>query len=141
MKKTIVSLVVVLIVGLIHLGEDSLAVTQESEDKELRTLLESRRDVLKAVLQNQLALLHQGDAESPAYADMVIEVMNVDLELARTKDERIAIIEASLAMLVDREKYQEAKVNAALGSSSSLFIAQADRLKVEIELHKARKAP
>ena len=141
MKRTILCLVSVLIVGLIHFGEDSLAVTQESEDKELRALLTSRRDALKTVLQNHLAMMEQDYAESPMYADFIVEMMHVDLELARTKDERIAIIEASLAMLVDREKHKEAMVDAALESPSLLFIAKADRLKVEIELHKARKAP
>ena len=130
-----------LIVGLIHFGEDSLAVTQESEDKELRVLLTSRRDALKAVLQNRFTRFQQGTEEFGVYADIIIETMKVDLELARTKEERIAVIESFLAMLVDREKRLEAMANAQLAGSSSLFIARADRLKVEIELHKARKAP
>ena len=141
MKRTILSLVLALIVGLIHFGEDSLAVTQESEDKELRVLLTSRRDALKAVLQNRFTRFQQGTEEFGVYADIIIETMKVDLELARTKEERIAVIESFLAMLVDREKRLEAMANAQLAGSSSLFIARADRLKVEIELHKARKAP
>ncbi len=141
MKRTILFLVLVMIVGLIHFGEDSLAVTQESEDKELRVLLTSRRDALKAILQNRFTRFQQGTEEFVMYADIVIEMMKVDLELARTKEERIAVIEASLEMLVDREKRLEAMVDAALESSSLLLIAKADRLKVEIELHKARKAP
>ena len=50
MKRTILSLVLVLIVGLIHFSEDSLAVTQESEEKELWSFLESRRDALRAIV-------------------------------------------------------------------------------------------
>lgn len=140
MKRTILSLVLVLIAGLMHVGKDSFAVTQESEDKELRALLESRRDALRTVLQNHLAMMEQDYAEPPMYADLIVEIMHVDLELARTKEERIAIIEEPFAMLVKREKDQKDRVDAALESESSLFIARADRLKVEIELHKARKA-
>ena len=141
MKRTILSLVLVLIVGLMHFGEDSLAVTQESEDKELRALLTSRRDALTAIVVNQHARFQTGQQKFSAYADMVIEMMNVDLELARTKKERIAIIEASLATLVDGEKSLEAKFKIGLSDSPEVLIAKAARLKVEIELYKARKAP
>ena len=141
MKRTILSLILVLIVGLIRFGEGSLAVTQESEDKELRALLESRRDALRAVVLNQHDGIQTGRGESPQYDEMMIEVMNVELELARTKEERIAIIEATLAGFIKREEIQEAKFNAGVGGASVILITKATRLKVEIELHKARKAP
>lgn len=141
MKRTILSLVLVMIVGLIRFGEGSLAVTQESEDKELRALLESRRDALRSVVADQHTRLQIGTAELPVYDEMIIEVMNVELELARTKEERIAIIEATLAGFIKREEYHEAKFNAGVGGTSVILITKATRLKVEIELHKARKAP
>jgi hypothetical protein len=140
MKRTILCLVSVLIVGLIHFSEDSLAVTQESEDKELRALLTSRRDALRAIVLNQHARIQTGTEDLREYDEMVIEAMNVELELARTKEERIAIIEAILAGFVKREEYQEAKLNAGVGGTSVMLITKATRLKVEIELHKARKA-
>ena len=134
-----------LIVGLIHFGEDSLAVTQDPEDKELRALLTSRRDALhdalKAVLANQGVRFPQGSGESSEHADLIMELMNVDLELSRTKEERIAITEAILALIIKREEYQEAQIRAGLDRTSAMLITKANRLKVEIELHKARKAP
>ena len=141
MKRTILSLVLVMIAGLIRFGEGSLAVTQESEDKELRSLLESRRDAIRSVVAEQQERLQTGKGELPVYNDMIIEAMNVELELSRTKEERIAIIEATLSGFIKREEYQEAKFNAGAGGSSAMLITKAARLKVEIELHKARKAP
>lgn len=141
MKTTVVVLVLVSIIGLFDCSHPSMAVTQESEDKELRGLLMARRNALKAVLADRVKLFQQGTEDSPAYADLIIELMNVDLELAKTKNERIAIVESSLEMFVEREKLQEAKVKANLSSSALLSIAKADRLKLEIELYKARKAP
>ena len=141
MKRTVLSLVLVMIVGLIRFGEGSLAVTQESEDKELRALLESRRDAIRLVVADQHARLQTGKGESPMYNEMIIEAMNVELELARTKEERIAVIEATLAGFIKREANQEAKFNAGVGGTSVIMITKATRLKVEIELHKARKAP
>ena len=52
MRRTTLSLVLLLIVGLIPFGQGSLAVTQESEDKELRALLKSRREALKVIVAN-----------------------------------------------------------------------------------------
>lgn len=141
MKTTVVVLVLASIIGLFDCSHPSMAVSEESEDKELRGLLMARRDALKAVLADRVKLLQRGTEDSPAYADLIIELMNVDLELAKTKNERIAIVESSLEMFVEREKLQEAKVKASLSSSASLSIAKADRLKLEIELYKARKAP
>jgi hypothetical protein len=136
-----VVLVIASVVGLVDCSHSSMAVTQESEDKELRALLTARREALKSVMADHVARFQQGTEDSPANADLVMELMHVDLELARTKNDRIAIIESSLETLVEREKFVEAKVKASLSSSTSLSMAKADRLKLEIELHKARKAP
>jgi hypothetical protein len=141
MRRTTLSLVLLLIVGLIPFGQGSLAVTQESEDKELRALLKSRREALKVIVANQHTRLHLGREGFSAYADLIIEMMHVDVELARSKQERIAVIEASLGILVDAEDRLEAQFKNGLSDSSEVLIAKADRLKVEIELHKAQKAP
>ena len=50
MKTAILSLVLASIAGLMYCGDESLAGTQEPEDKELRVLLEARRNTLKEVV-------------------------------------------------------------------------------------------
>ena len=141
MKTTMVVLLLASISGLVYCSHLGMADTQKPEDKELRALLTARRDALKAVMADHVARFQQDTEDSPANAALIMELMHVDLELARTKSERLAIIEASLEILVERETFQEAKVKASLSSSTSLSMAKADRLKLEIELHKARKAP
>ena len=60
---------------------------------------------------------------------------------AQVKKIDYAKLKTEIRSLYRAEKHKEAMVDAALESPSLLFIAKADRLKVEIELHKARKAP
>ena len=117
----------------------SSAVTQEPEDKELRALLESRRDALKSVLKTQRERGRQGSEGSLGIAGIVSDLMDVELELARTKEERIAIIEASLAMHVQIEQDRESAVKARVVSRSDFLVFKADGLKIEIELYKAKK--
>jgi hypothetical protein len=100
MKTTILSLVLASIAGFMHCSNESLAVTQEPEDKELRALLEARRDTLK-----QLVTLSQARINSEAGRDPSLllhlseyqqELQLAELDVAQSKAERIGIIEKTL---------------------------------------------
>ena len=139
MKTTILSLVLASIAGLMYCGDESLAVTQEPEDKELRALQESRRDTLKEVV----AILDQAHQSGTIKVDEVLKansaLLEAELELATSQQERIAIFEKMLEAQTEIESSWSGKVNTGQARMTDLLTATAARIKTEIDLYKAKK--
>jgi hypothetical protein len=141
MKTTRWFLVLALIVGFQCYSDDGLAVTQKEEDKELRALLEAHRDTLKKVLEIERLRYLQGSRDFGGTRGLSRELVEIEIELARTQDERIKILEASLEACAAVEQMSEARLQTGTLTADALLLAKGDRLRAEIALHKARKAP
>ena len=96
MKTTILSLVLVSIAGLMYFSDESLAVTQEPEDKELQTLMETRRDTLKEVVRLADVRSQTGTITANELLMAQTALLEAELELAKSQQERIAILEKML---------------------------------------------
>jgi len=62
------------------------------------------------------------------------QLADVELELAKNKDERIAVCQKQVELCRDVEKICQAKYEAGQVSNADLFEARAERLKAEIRL-------
>ena len=139
MKTTILSLVLASIAGLMYFSDESLAVTQESEDKELRALLETRRDTLKQLVTLTQARMNSEVARDPSHllhlSEYMQELQLAELDLARSKAERIALIEEML----NNQKAIEKQLKQRSEPSDVVLLTTAARMKTEIDLYKAKK--
>ena len=112
-------------------------------DATLRALQEGRIAVLKQCVEMLQFARDSGrrfDADDDAMASVQLQLCEAQLELATTKDERISILEKSLAFWTRIE--QEAERSAAVGTAliEQKLLATADRMKAEIALHCAKVA-
>jgi hypothetical protein len=139
MKIMILSVVLASIAGLMYCSAESQAVVQESEDKELRSLLEARRDTLKQLVLVAEAAINAETIRDPErmrlFSDYMHELQLAELDLAQSKAERIAIIEK----MVMSQKKLEMWLEQREESEASILMATAARIKAEIDLHKAKK--
>ena len=140
MKTTIVSLVLASIVGLMYCSDDSLAVTQEPEDKELRALLTKRRDLAKAYVEAITERVNSDTRErDPISLGRIIQarqsLTRAELELAGSKEERIAILEQALAAYL---QFKE-QLSVRDESHDAIFQTEFVCLGIQIELYKAKK--
>ena len=142
MKTTILSLVLASIAGLMYFSDESLAVAQEPEDKELQTLMETRRDTLKEVVRLVDVRFKTGTMTANKLLMAQTALLEAELELAKSQHERIAIFEKMLEAQTEVERILN-EIVASGGREgagrSELFIATADRMKAEIDLYKAKK--
>lgn len=123
------------------LGERSQAcspIVQESDDKQLRTLLETRRDTLKRIVE-----LVNAEAESGVAADAELFADNLSLteaqmEIAESPTEQVTFLEKAYEVYFENERMLEARANIGAAKASDVLLAKAARLKAKVELDKAR---
>ena len=139
MKITILSLVLASIAGLMYFSDESMAGTQEPEDPELRALLEARRDTLKEVVQISNPMKHASGVSVAEMSAANMSLLEAELELTESQQERIAIFEKTLAAQAVIESSAEARMRVAQGTTDQLLIVTADRMKAEIDVHFTRK--
>ena len=110
-------------------------------DNELQLLLEARRDVLKAASETARIYLDIRQERSPEdYWDIVkleVELSKLELELAQTKQDRIDVLKKTLEVVTDMEEQLEIQNGLKLFD----LLVKAERLRIEIELHKVKKSP
>ena len=140
MKTAILSLVLASIAGLMYCGDESLAGAQEPEDKELRALLEARRDVLKDAVNILNEKFREGGSSLDAVVAANVALLEAELELPVSKEERLLVLQQLLKQHSRLEQRMEEVLEHGVGRPEDYLTAKAARLKVEIELHKARKA-
>jgi hypothetical protein len=115
-------------------------VTQDEPiDQELQTLLVEHRDTLKTIRQFVDKDINTGVVQIGDMINANKAYFNAELELAKSPQERIVILEEALEKQTDVESIANAKMEVGTGYRAELLIAKAARLKVEIDLHKARK--
>lgn len=120
--------------------QDNAAAAPHVEDPELRALLEARRDTMKELVRIKESASEVGAGSVREVAVANIALAEAELELARSKDQRIAILEQLLERQRELEQVQQAMRDSGAGQHEDFFAAKAARLKAEIELHKARNA-
>ncbi|MBL8816556.1 MAG: hypothetical protein JNL58_11045 [Planctomyces sp.] len=115
------------------------AAASPTKDPELRALLEARRDALLEFMRIHSMKGHLGVRQDNHFpASVTTEYLEVQLELAESKEERIAAIEKALASFMSLEKSTKAMLDAGVGEHGDYPSARAARLKVEILLHKEK---
>lgn len=153
MKITILSLVLASIAGLMYFSDESLAVTQEPEDKELQTLMETRRDTLKEVVRLVDVRFKTGTMTANKLLMAQTALLEAELELAKSQHERIAIFEKMLEAQTEVERILSAIAESGGRAGGfgggfrgghgvgpqDLLNAKAARMRVDIDLCKARK--
>ena len=139
MKTMILTVVLASIAELMYCSDASLAVTQEAEDKELRVLLEARRDTLREAVRFTKSRCENGIMSIADLSKANISLLDAELELAKNQQERIEIFEKTLEVQIHVESVVKAMVMASEGSTDQLLIATADRMKAEIDLYRAKE--
>ncbi len=115
------------------------ATEEEPIDQELQSLLVEHHDTLKTV---QRLVEKDGKTGVAQIADMINAnhaYFNAELELAKSPQEQVAFLQEALKMQAAVERVAAAKHNAGTLRQSEYLPAKAARMKVEIELHIARK--
>ena len=110
-------------------------------DNELQLLLEARRDVLKEALESAIVFMQAVDTRGVedlwAIETFQTELSKAELELAESKQDRIDVLTQALERISDFEEQLEMRGER---KSHQLRI-KAERLRIEIELHKVKKSP
>ena len=112
-------------------------------DKELRALLIARRDVLKDLdamvsVRRMATDMHIGPGDIGRISQIRQELYRAELELADSKEDRIEILTKALEKQAEAEDFAEARGN---DGRDEVFSLKADRIRIEIELHKEKKKP
>ena len=114
-------------------------IEEEPIDAELQTLLVEHRDTLKAVRQLFDKDLKDGVVRIAEMINAINAYFNAELELARTPPEQAAFLQEALKLQAEVERIAQAKFEIGTLREAEYLPAKAARMKVEIELHKARK--
>jgi len=107
-------------------------------DVELRQLLEQHRATLKAAIELQEALVREHKVPPFQHVDLQISLTEVELELAASREERLAVHESNVTFFRLREEYAQAKARAGFRDISDILPVQIDRQRAEIAMHRER---
>lgn len=119
-------------------GRHALAIRAEPRKD---SLLKERRDTLRQLAQDVEQCYRAGRATLDSLIRASNLLLEAELDLAKTKAERIAIYEKLVANLRQLEKAAEARHQAGApgGGVSEVLSAKADRLKAEIQLAREKE--
>jgi hypothetical protein len=106
-----------------------------------REALEKRRAVLFQLVKIQTEAYRQGKASLEGMVEAHQELVQVELELATTDDDRVKLLEESVQLARDLEKIATARYQAAEASQGDVLKAQAARLRAETDLLRQRQEP
>ena len=120
-----------------HENED-LQVTQEPADQELQTLLVEHRDTRKRILTIAASSANKGTARIVDVISANEAFVEAEIQLAKSHQEQVAVFQEALNVQTKLEEDANASVEAGVRPRTELLRAKAARLKVEIDLHKAR---
>jgi hypothetical protein len=111
-------------------------------DPELHQMLVSRRDTLKEAAEIRQVRLQPAPSAAHMAGDLRIlkDLLEVELELAQTKEERIAILDTSINSCRQMEDYLLAMQKAGLtGRNAEALLIKAERIASEIQRHRVQK--
>jgi outer membrane protein TolC len=110
-------------------------------DAEIAKLQKERVKVLREAVRSTKAEYEAGRVTTDYLALVARDLLQAELELAAKPAERIAARQAYLALTVEVHKLSEAKFAAGHLTRSDLALAQAARLKAEIDLRREGGKP
>jgi hypothetical protein len=114
---------------------------QAVEDGELRKLLEAYRDSVAQAIVAKTASSRRGQFDDRELSHLIRDHVDACLELAKTKAERMEIMETYLKQATAVNVEAKAKAEAEIGSHLYALLTTTERIRAEIALHKERKAP
>lgn len=132
---TMVMCIVVLTLNFGAIGQESKS---DDSKKRVNELLQERLTVLDQIAKLQRKLYEQGEASIDSVLTAETEVLVGKLELATTRDERIAIRESLVEISRQLEAIAKKTVEAAEGAQSDVLKAKALRLRSEADLIRER---
>ncbi len=123
-------------------GQGEKATVPDPSDAKKESLLKERRDTLRELVRLTEARYRSGRATLDFVIRASNQLLEAELDQAKTKAERIAIYDKLIANLRELEKILEArqKVGAPGGDMADLLDARTARLKAEIQLSQERSA-
>ncbi len=101
---------------------------------EVESLMKERRDALQKLVRILDSQYRMGTVDFNRVASAASKLADMELELAKTKDERIAACRKQVELCRDAEKLCQARVNAGTATEADVYEAKAERLKAEIHL-------
>lgn len=116
---------------------------RQSDDKQLRTLLETRRDTLRQVFELINAEMEIGHELKAELSTANLFLTEAELEIAESPAERVTCFEKAYEVYYTIERMLEDRANIGAAKASDLLLAKADRLKTRIDLDEteAKAAP
>jgi len=102
--------------------------------KTIETLLIERRDTLRTAVHWRDAQYASGSIDLPVVIRAKQALANAELEVARTKAERLAVRQKQIDNLRELEHVVEHRVQAGIVSEVDVLEIKAERLKAEIDL-------
>jgi hypothetical protein len=116
------------------IAADWPASRHDGASAQLESLLKERRDVVRKLVEivNRRYQTGMVTQESVILASNLL--LDAELELARTKAERIAVCQKLVGNLRQLEQAAEARHERTMGSADDVLKAKAARLKAEIQL-------
>lgn len=106
----------------------------------LRELQQARVEALKSQLEGQFERMKIGKDPMVQYLDCVRELTEAELELAETKEVRIAAVEKMVKELTTAETETQQLLQAGLQTKQGVAQVKAARLKAEIQLERLKLA-
>jgi hypothetical protein len=116
-------------------SKQEAALTQDQASKQLEALLKERRDTLRQMVEN----LEVGQRSGTGITELSVlharnELLDAELDLAKTREERVAVREKMVANLKVIEKAAEMQYRMGTTTPETLLRAKAARLKAEAQL-------
>jgi uncharacterized protein (TIGR03067 family) len=115
-----------------------LATAQELKDGKIKELLKERLDVLKGLVKVAETACLSGTMTYADLAQANARLTSAELELCTTDKERLAVLEAAVAVARGYEKVVEQQYNAGRATQASVLNAKANRLETEIAVERAK---
>jgi hypothetical protein len=108
----------------------------DEASRQLESLLKERRDTFRKLVEFVEVKHGRGEVDLPALIRVSNQLLDAELDLAKTKAERITLLQKLVANLRRVEEDAESRHNVGFGLNSfeALSEAKAARLKAEIQL-------
>ncbi len=105
---------------------------------DVNSLLTERETVLKEILDHARTMYRQGQASLEATTKAEQDLLNAQLETARSPDDRISLLELQVGVAEKQELEIEELVKSGVRSTQELRLARVNRLNAQIALSREK---
>jgi hypothetical protein len=118
------------------IAADSPRPESSEASKQLESLLQERRDTCRKLVEYVELQRRNGQVDIPSLIGASNQLVEAELDMAKTKAERIALRQKLVANLKQAEEYAEGRNKMGFGvdTAKTFLETKAARLKAEIEL-------